>query len=112
MLGLLFIYFVGKAFYDLADDYDKSRWGFAILGIVSYYLGIFCGAFLIGIVASFFWPDAIDDSSSIVWGLVGIPIGILLCWVFYRLLKSKWSTSTQSSGESLDSDLKIDDPNH
>jgi hypothetical protein len=35
MLGLILIYFVGKAFYDLAGLHGKSQWGFAILGIVS-----------------------------------------------------------------------------
>ncbi len=35
MIELVLIFFVGKAFYDLAGRHKKHQWGFAILG--SYY---------------------------------------------------------------------------
>ena len=34
MLGLVLLYWIGKYFYKLAEEYDKSKWGFAILGLV------------------------------------------------------------------------------
>ncbi|TDN87659.1 hypothetical protein DET49_111107 [Salegentibacter sp. 24] len=37
MLGLLLLYWIGKYHYRLAGEYDKSQWGFTILGIVAYY---------------------------------------------------------------------------
>ena len=34
MLGLLLIYFIGKYFYDLAAEFEKNKWLYAILGVV------------------------------------------------------------------------------
>ena len=60
MLGLLLLYFVGKYFYNLAKEYNKSNWGFAILGIVVYYGGIIIFSFIIGIVAEIISPGFFD----------------------------------------------------
>jgi hypothetical protein len=46
MLGLFLLYFIGKSFYELAHEYDKSRWGFAIAGVVAYYFGTFVAGIL------------------------------------------------------------------
>ena len=105
MLGLIFIYFVGKAFYDLAGKHGKSQWGFAILGVVSYYGGLMLGAFAIGIVVELNAPGTIDDSNDTMFGLLAIPIGILCCWLTYTLLKKAWSKPKETIGTTLDSDL-------
>ena len=51
LLGLILISFVGKAFYDLAGLHGKSQWGFAILGIATYYAGIMTAGFAMGIIS-------------------------------------------------------------
>ena len=40
MLEIILVITVGKYFYRLADKYKKSKWGYAILGLVVCY-GIF-----------------------------------------------------------------------
>lgn len=105
MLGLIFIYFVGKAFYDLAGKHDKSQWGFAILGVVSYYGGLLVGALVIGIVLELNSPGYVDDSNDTFLGLLAIPLGLLTCWLTYTLLKKAWSKPKEISTNTLDSDL-------
>ena len=37
MLGLLLIYWIGKKYYELATEHNRSPWGYAILGVFVYY---------------------------------------------------------------------------
>ena len=39
--ALIFIIIAGKYFMQLAEQYGKSKWGYAALGIISYYGGAF-----------------------------------------------------------------------
>lgn len=104
MVGLVLLYFVGKAFYDLAALNNKSQWLYAILGVGSYYAGLFVGGILIAIGYELF-VGSIDDVNDTLLSLLALPIGVLVCWGFYRLLKARWEkkqTSTDSEEEALD----------
>lgn len=109
MIGLIFIFFIGKAFYVLAETHGKSKWGFAILGIASYYLGTVVGGIIIAILYELFMPGSLEDVNEMVIGLIALPVGILSCWGFYKILQSKWSkqpTFTASASEDiLDADM-------
>tara|TARA_R100000951_G_scaffold80583_1_gene68380 strand:- start:30 stop:332 length:303 start_codon:yes stop_codon:yes gene_type:complete len=85
MLGLIFIYFVGRAFYRLAEEHQKSKWLWAVLGVVFYYTF----GFIIGIIVAlvnFNW--AIQN--EIVLSFIGIGVGIGGTIIIYHLLKRHW----------------------
>jgi hypothetical protein len=106
MLGLIFIYFVGKAFYDLAKEHNKNNWLFAVLGVVSYYVGIVIGGFTVMIIYVFAMGNDMDEMNDTAIGAMGIPFGILICWLFYRILKSQWAKKeVTANSEVLDSDM-------
>ena len=86
MLGILLIYFIGKKFFDLADDYEKSKWGFAILGIAIYY----AVGFLLGVIMALFNADFIENTNDLLLGLIVAPFGILGCYLLYVFLEKKW----------------------
>jgi amino acid permease len=107
MVGLILLYFVGKAFYDLADANNKGKWLFAILGVVSYYTGIMIGGILIGVGYELF-IGSVDDVNATLLGFFALPFGVLACWGFYRILKSQWQkkkTFSESSEDVLDANL-------
>ncbi len=116
MLGLFLIYFVGKAFYNLAHEYDKSRWGFAIAGVVSYYGGIFLSVVIIATIVEMNSPGYITESNDMLFSLLGIPFGILACWSFYTILKNNWSKRPTTQPNTLDggminsSDQNVNNP--
>lgn len=105
MLGLIFIYWVGKTFYELADKYQKSNWGYAILGVVSYYGGIFLGGFIVGIILEFMSPGFVDEDNERWLSFLMIPIGFLTCWGTYTFLKRSWSKPPEISKHTLDSEF-------
>jgi hypothetical protein len=74
MISLLFLYFIGKAFYTLADNFNKNKWLFAILGAIYVYNG----------------TNEAEELSGFSLSLFCLPLGILTCWIFYIVLKSQW----------------------
>jgi len=106
MLGLFLLYFIGKAFYELAHEHNKNKWGFAILGVASYYAGTFLGGVILGVLMELGIFTSLYDVPDLALGLITLPIGILACWATYRLLKSNWERVTKSEkSEVLDQDL-------
>ena len=107
MIALVLIYWVGKAFYNLAGNHQKSEWGFAILGVVSYYAGLFCAAFLIGIFMIIALETTeFDSRTEMAVSLCSIPFGVLACWGFYKLLERQWGKPVATINEEvLDGDL-------
>jgi hypothetical protein len=106
MLGLLLIYFIGKYFYDLAQNNNKNAWLFAVLGIVVYYAGTFVAGILIALFYSLVLEGDIDNVNDMLLGIIALPFGLLTSWLFYRFLEKSWSTEkTSSSIDVLDQDL-------
>ena len=100
MFGLILIYFLGKAFFDLAEKANKKKWLFAILGAASYYIGTFIGGavvFLSGPITGF----DVESANDYLLNILALPFGLLSCFGFYRLLKYQWTKPPPASGEEL-----------
>ncbi|QLE01693.1 hypothetical protein HX109_09035 [Galbibacter sp. BG1] len=99
MLGLVLLYWIGKYFYRLADEYQKSKWGFALLGIATYYAGIVGMSFFIGILVEVFSPGLLDNANETLFGFLMLPFGILSCYLLYKFLEKTWE---QNKPDSID----------
>ena len=106
MVGLILLYFVGKAFYDLAGQHNRSQWGFAILGVGSYYGGLFLGAIILGVLSEF-GMFSIEGMSEMALGFMALPLGVLTCWGTYVFLKAQWIKAAEKVNREdvLDGDL-------
>lgn len=98
MLGLILIYFIGRQFYDLANDFQRNRWLFAVLGVVSFYLGTFVAGLIIGVLSNYyeFFSDLLTQN-QLVLGFASLPIGLLFCWGLHQLLKNNWKKRKEDS---------------
>lgn len=106
MIGLALIYFIWKYYSELAHEYYKSRWGYALLGIASYYVGSFMGGFLLAIIGTLLESDFPNNTEDVFLNLMAMPFGLGTVWGLYHLLKRNWSRNTKNSAnDSLDSDL-------
>jgi hypothetical protein len=106
MLGLFLIYFIGKSFYDLAFEFHKSQWGFAILGVVSYYAGTIVAGVIFGLLVEFDVVPALSNIPELALNVIAMPFGLLACWGLYQLLKSQWANEPEKQNtEVLDTDL-------
>lgn len=97
MLGLIFIYFIGRAFYRLAEEHNRIKWLWAVIGVVSYY----AIGFIVGITFALFNLDwAVEN--EIILSLIGIGAGIGGIILFYHLLGKNWEKNVP-----LDVDVEI-----
>lgn len=93
MLGLILLYWIGKYFYKLAEEYDKNKWVYAILGIIVYYGGIIAFSFSLGVIAEFVSPGFFDSFNETLLGIIMLPFGILSCYLLYSYLEKTWEKS-------------------
>lgn len=111
MIGLLLIYFIGREFYRLAREYEKHKWGFAILGIASYYAGTFIGGIIIALFSHIVLLYPFEDMSDWLIGLIAVPFGLLACTGTFKFLKSRWKKHLPSTeATTLDGDLVHKNP--
>ncbi len=90
MLGAVFLYWVGKYYYKLAEEYEKSQWGYAILGIVVYYGGVLLFSVMVGIVLEITSPGTIETMNETLLGILMLPFGVLSCYLFFKYLEKTW----------------------
>ncbi|UTW60824.1 hypothetical protein KFE98_12395 [bacterium SCSIO 12741] len=109
MLGLILVYFIGKRFYDLAEKHDKHKWGFAIAGVASYYLGTMAFGFFLALYSEIWNPTLLEGTNDFAVGLMGVPFGVLACVGFYKLLKRSWEPkSVPLDSNVLDAEIDQD----
>lgn len=105
MFGFLLLYFIWKYYSELALEHNKSKWGYALLGMVSYYGGAFIGGILLAAIGLLIGWD-ITNTSDIFLSLMALPFGVLSVWGLYKILERQWSKTGKSpDNDSLDSDL-------
>lgn len=102
MLGLALIYFLGKWYANLAEDFNKNKWLYAIVGIATYYVGTFAAGFAIGILSAATNNNVLLGYSDFVLGLICLPFGIISTVLLRYLLKRNWRKNSKISGELLD----------
>lgn len=94
---------MGRFFYKLADKYKKSKWGYAILGIVTYY-AVF---YFVGIiyVIIYFMNNPLADENDInerAISLISFPFGLGGSYVLYYLLQRSWKKNALKDKVSID----------
>ncbi len=102
MLGLILLYWIGKYFYKLAEEYNKSKWGFAILGVVVYYGGILSFSVIIGIMMEIISPGFFDTFNETLFSFLMLPFGILSCYLLYKYLEKTWKKNNPDPIELID----------
>ncbi|MBT8233958.1 MAG: hypothetical protein HKN51_12765 [Saprospiraceae bacterium] len=101
MLGFLLIYFIGKAFFDLAKNHNHSKWGYAILGVVSYYFGTFIAGFVVAIYLELYTETTIYDLGNLELSFIALPFGLLSCWLTYLLVKKIFTNAKIGTSENI-----------
>jgi hypothetical protein len=102
MLGILFLYWVGKYYYKLAEKYNKSKWGFAILGIASYYSGILIATVITSLILGLYAPQYFESINDTLFGVLMLPFGFLMTFGLYKFLKMTWAKNEPNPDEFIE----------
>lgn len=101
MLGLILIFFIGKAFFSLAKTHNRNKWLFAVLGVIVYYGMSFIGATAIVLIAVAVGNEGILNYPDALIGIMGVPIGLLAVWGFHYLLRKNWEGNPKDQNPDL-----------
>lgn len=103
MLGIILLIVIGKYFYKLAEDFDKNKWGYAILGIAGYYAGTIIGGIILGLILVFIYSDIeIESMSENRLGLIALPFGLISAYILHYFLKKKWKKEREIEKGAID----------
>ncbi|MEZ4874016.1 MAG: hypothetical protein R2793_00810 [Flavobacteriaceae bacterium] len=102
MIELILVYTTGRYFYRLAEDFKKSKWGYAILGGLSYYIGIFTGGIILAVAEEIWGFSILQEGNKIVLTLILMPFGFLISFGLYSLLKKIWTKNQRGEEVSID----------
>lgn len=91
----------------MAEKFNKSKWGYAILGVVAYYAGLYISLFLIGMGMGLFVPEKIDSINETLFGLLGVPFGLLASHLLYKFFKKQWNGGFRTVDASILDDDRI-----
>ena len=101
MLVLLLIYFIGKAFYNLAIKHDRNKWLFGMIGVVTYYGMTIIGGLVIVFIAISGGNESILELPEYILGLIGVPVGLLSVWLLHYLLRKNWEGNPKDQNSEL-----------
>lgn len=84
-------YCTSYCYWKIFLDFDKNKWGYAILGAASYYGGAIIGSFLLGIFLIFIYSDTeIENFNEAILGFIALPFGLASAYGLHYFLKKKW----------------------
>lgn len=90
MLGFVFLYWIGKYFYQLAQEFSKSKWGFAVLGIATYYGTMIVVVLIFVVICIIFGIEFDFEKNETLLSLAAVPFGALATYGLYKFLEKKW----------------------
>lgn len=105
MLGLLLIYWIGKKFYVLAENHNRSPWGFAILAVVVYYIS----QFVFGLILVVINPETfenMDNGMEMGFNLLGVLVGLGIWYLLFLYLERKWENEEETYEDSDDKEIE------
>ena len=100
MLALILIFYIGRAFYRLAKKHDRSKWLYAIIGVVTYYVA----QFLLQVSIAIYLLSGGKNlalGTELVIALIGMLVGAGVVAVFYYILKRIWENNPKNNYQEL-----------
>ena len=98
ILGYILIFYIGFYFYRLAENHQKKKWLFGIVGIATYFSGIL----IYPLYVRFFYVDEIDEFDISAISLKSSLIGLLFVFFLFQLLSLIWSRKKKTNKKEID----------
>lgn len=98
ILGYIFIFYIGFYFYRLAENHNKNKWFFGIIGIVAYTVG----SSIYVIYTKFFLEQDINEFNILSFSFRSFSIGLLSVFTLFHILSFIWSKKKIIKNEDID----------
>lgn len=97
-LSYIFLFYVGFYFYRLAENHEKNKWLFALIGIATYFLSLI----IYPLYLRFFIGDEIEDFDITSISLKSFLIGLIIVFLLFQLLSIIWSRKKKVNKKEID----------
>lgn len=97
-LGYIFLFYVGFYFYRLAENHNKNKWVFAIIGVATYFLG----TILYPLYLRIFNSEIIEDFDISSISLKSFLIGFLFVFLLFQILSFVWNRKKKIDKKEID----------
>jgi hypothetical protein len=98
IFGYIFLFYVGFYFYRLAENHNKNKWLFGIIGITTYIIG---NSIYI-LFAKFFLEQNVNEFNLLSVGFKSFATGFMTVFVLFHLLNFIWSRKKRIRKEDID----------
>ncbi len=85
--GYILLFYIGFYFYRLAENHNKNKWLFCILGLVTYLLG----TIVYPLFLRFFNSEEIEDLDLASISLKSFLVGLVSVFILFQTLSFIWS---------------------
>jgi len=95
---------VAIVFSNLAAKYDKSKWGYGLLGVVTYFGSTFVYGVIYALIYVMNNPYATEEEIEGGWTLqlTAIGVGIVSSYILYYLLERNWKKDNEKDRTNID----------
>lgn len=97
-LGYIFLFYVGFYFFRLAENHQKNKWLFGILGIIVYLIA----TIIYPIFLRFFKSDEIENFDLASISLKSFLIGFTIVFIFFQILSFIWGRKKKINKKEID----------
>lgn len=97
-LGYILLFYIGFYFYRLAENHNKNKWLFAIIGIGTYFFGIIAYPLYL----RFFKSEDIEDFDISSISLKSFLIGLICVFFLFQILSLVWSRKKKVNNKEID----------
>ena len=97
-LGYIFLFYIGFYFYRLAENHNKNKWLFAVIGIVVYFVGVIGYPLYLRIIN--FEEIRGFDITSI--SLKSFLIGLICVFFLFQVLNFIWNMKKNVNIKEID----------
>lgn len=97
-LGYIFVFYIGFYFYRLAENHQKYKWLFAIVGIATY----FTGSVIYPLYLRFFSINEIPIAEVSKITIQSFFIGIICVFVLFHILDFIWTRKEKTNQKEID----------
>ena len=98
ILIYILLFYIGFYFYRLAENHNKNKWVFGILGIGIYFIGLF----IYPMYARFFSELEVEELEVVIVSLKSFLIGLLFVFISFQILSIVWSRKRKIAKNEID----------
>lgn len=85
-LGYVFVFYVGFYFFRLAENHNRNKWLYGVLGIFFYFTGVFANLMYVRL----FVIEEVDEYNITTISMKSFFTGFVFVFVLFHLLDFIW----------------------